>query len=327
MIIQKYGGTSLRNLNKESNVLKNIKACLAEGHRLVVVVSAIGRKGEPYATDTLIGLLEDINSNIAPKKKDLIMSCGEIISCTKLSHLLDSEDISSEALTGFQAGIFTDENFNSAEIKDIDISNIKNIMAHNQVVVVAGFQGATKENEITTLGRGGSDTTAVALGGYLGAERVDIFTDVPGVAITDPKLVPDARFIDHISYENMYHLASNGAKIIHPIAISMGAKFNIPIRITSTETNVSGTLISGINNENHIAGIAVAETEDKMIFTILINNMDVEVILKDLDKFLYDNKKDILNINVTKDQLSLSTIKENKSILAKDLYNLLIKYN
>ena len=243
MIVQKYGGTSLRDLNKESKVLYNIKKYIDKGHNLVVVVSAIGRKGEAYSTDALIDLLKDINSDIDPKKKDMIMACGEIISSVKLSHLLDSESIPSEALTGFQAGILTDGNFNSAEIIDIDISNIKNLMDKNQVVIVAGFQGANKNGQITTLGRGGSDTTAVALGGYLGADRVDIFTDVPGVAFADPKLVPDIEYIDYISYEDMYDLALDGAKIIHPKAVLIGAKFNIPIRITSTETDGKGTLI------------------------------------------------------------------------------------
>src|SRR5699024_9684785 len=137
--------------------------CIDEGNKLVVVVSAIGRKGEPYATDTLIELLESINSTINHKKKDLIMSCGEIISATILSHLLDTEGILCEVLTGFQAGIRTDNTFNSAEIIDIDTSTILNYMEDNKVIVVAGFQGATKDIEITTLGRGGSDTTAVAL--------------------------------------------------------------------------------------------------------------------------------------------------------------------
>lgn len=230
-------------MNNKSKVLINIKECIDEGNKLVVVVSAIGRKGEPYATDTLIGLLEDINSSIEPKNKDLIMSCGEIISSTFLAHLLATENIPSVALTGFQAGIITDTSFNSAKIVDIDVSTIMKYLENKKVVIVAGFQGATKDYEITTLGRGGSDTTAVALGGYLGAKRVDIFTDVPGVAHDDPKLVPDTKFIDNISYKDMYNLASNGAKIINPEAVLIGAKFNIPIRITSNETNEKGTLI------------------------------------------------------------------------------------
>ena len=172
------------------------------------------------------------------------MACGEIISCVKLSHLLDSVNIPSQALMGFQAGIVTDSNFNAAEILNIDTSDIKKHLDNNQVVIVAGFQGANINGEITTLGRGGSDTSAVALGGYLAANRVDIFTDVPGVALKDPKIFPDVEFIDYISYEEMYKLAINGAKIIHPQAVLMGAKFNIPIRITATEGDPKGTLIS-----------------------------------------------------------------------------------
>lgn len=248
MIVQKYGGTSLRNLNKDSKVLTNIRKYINEGHELVIVVSAIGRKGEPYATDSLIDLLKSINSRIDPKKKDLIMACGEIISCVKLSHLLDSVNIPSQALMGCQAGILTNSNFNGAEILNIDTSIIKKHLDNKEVVIVAGFQGANMDGQITTLGRGGSDTSAVALGGYLGAERVDIFTDVPGVALKDPKFFPDIDFIEYISYEEMYKLAINGAKIIHPEAVLLGEKFNIPIRITATEKDSKGTLISSASS-------------------------------------------------------------------------------
>lgn len=292
------------------------------------MVSAIGRKGDPYATDTLIELLEKINISVELKKKDLIMSCGEIISCTMLSHLLDSENISSVALTGYQAGILTDSNFNAAKIMDVDTSIIMKNLNDGKVVIVAGFQGMNCNNEITTLGRGGSDTTAVALGGYLGAKRVDIFTDVPGVAITDPNLVPDAKYIENISYESMYNLSSNGAKIIHPLAISMGAKFNVPIRITSTENNERGTLISDEDDTNNIVGIAVKEESNKKIFTILLNDIDINIILKDLDKFLNeDKKKNILEINLCKKKLTLVTREKNISHFAKDLYNFFLKYN
>ena len=292
------------------------------------MVSAIGRKGDPYATDTLIELLEKINISVELKKKDLIMSCGEIISCTMLSHLLDSENISSVALTGYQAGILTDSNFNAAKIMDVDTSIIMKNLNDGKVVIVAGFQGMNCNNEITTLGRGGSDTTAVALGGYLGAKRVDIFTDVPGVAITDPNLVPDAKYIENISYESMYNLSSNGAKIIHPLAISMGAKFNVPIRITSTENNERGTLISNEDDTNNIVGIAVKEESNKKIFTILLNDIDINIILKDLDKFLNeDKKKNILEINLCKKKLTLVTREKNISHFAKDLYNFFLKYN
>lgn len=231
----------------ESKVIANIKDCLDRGNKLVVVVSAIGRKGEPYATDSLIGLLEDINSDIDPEKKDLIMSCGEIISASILAHLLDRVNIPSVALTGFQAGILTDKNFNSAKIIDIDTSTIEGYLNNNKVVVIAGFQGITEDGQITTLGRGGSDTTAVALAAFLGAHRVDIFTDVPGVAFDDPKLVPDTKYIDYISYDNMYKLACKGAKVIDSNAVSIACKHNIPIRISSTETNERGTLIWDLN--------------------------------------------------------------------------------
>lgn len=186
--VLKFGGTSLRDIARNSDFLKRIKDTYEREKRLVVVVSAIGRMGEPYATDTLIYQLEKICKEIDPKKKDFIMSCGETISAAIVSHLLESEGLSSEPLMGFQAGILTDNTFTASKILQININKILSLLDEEKIVVVTGFQGITKEMEITTLGRGGSDTTAVALGAYLDADIVDIYTDVPGVALIDLEL-------------------------------------------------------------------------------------------------------------------------------------------
>jgi aspartate kinase len=321
IVIQKFGGTSLRNLNNQSEFLKHVKKEVEIGSKLVVVVSAMGRKGEPYATDTLINQLENISTSINPKKKDLIMSVGEIISAALVSHLLESEDLSSEALTGFQAGIITDDNFNSSRIIDINTDKIENYLNKNKIVVVAGFQGATENLEITTLGRGGSDTTAVALGGYLNAERVDIFTDVPGVAVTDPRLVPSARYIKKISYDDMYRLAINGATVIHPNAVLLGKQYNIPIRILSTFTDDHGTLISNDKNTLRIIGFGIKRQENSSIISFIFNDDYGYEIKEELDKFLILEKEHLINTEYFNDHAKIEVKNEAFSEVLQRLYS------
>lgn len=302
IIVQKFGGTSLRDANGLKFLLSHVKKCKDEGNDLVIVVSSMGRKGEPYATDTLINELEKVDSNIDPIKKDLIMSCGEIISCAIVSHLLDSNGMPSVALTGFQAGILTDNNFTSSDIINIDISIILKNLKAGKVVVVAGFQGITSNMEITTLGRGGSDITAVTLGGFLGAERVDIFTDVEGVAVVDPRIIPFAEYLEAISYSNMYNLASNGTNVIHPKAVLAAEKYNIPVHICGTFGDKKGTIISKYEKirENRIIGISlnkdnsVKQNIGKIsIFFTRNNNLKIK---KNINNFLSQNKSQISNV-------------------------------
>lgn len=305
IVVQKFGGTSLRNLSSQSEFLSLVKKEVQTGSKLVVVVSAMGRSGDPYATDTLINQLEKISTTINPKKKDLIMSVGETISSTLVSHILESEGLPSEALMGFQAGIVTDDNFNSSKIVDVNTDKIHGYLNENKIVVVAGFQGATENLEITTLGRGGSDTTAVALGGYLNAERVDIFTDVPGVAITDPRVVPNARYIKNISYDNMYRLAINGANVIHPNAVLLGKQYNIPIRILSTFIDEPGTLISNDKSNSKIIGFGIRKQEDTSVISLIFNDDYKDEIKKELYKFLIDEKEHLINIEYFNDKVTI----------------------
>ncbi|MBC8589201.1 aspartate kinase [Paratissierella segnis] len=255
IVIQKFGGTSLTNINRKSKFLNHIKKAISKGHRLVIVPSAIGRNGDPYATDTLIKQLENICAEIDPRKRDLIMSCGETISAAILSHLLEAEGYPAEPLMGFQAGILTDDNFNSSKILEINTDRIFKILSENKIAVVAGFQGITSNMDITTLGRGGSDISAVALGGFLKADRVDIFTDVPGVAMEDPRIVPTTKYIKEISYDDMYKMSLNGATVIHPEAVKLGKEFKIPIRILSSFEESCGTLISDNKGSKEIVDI------------------------------------------------------------------------
>ncbi|MFA9423218.1 MAG: aspartate kinase [Sedimentibacter sp.] len=305
IVIQKFGGTSLRNLSNQSEFLKLVKKEVQFGSKLVVVVSAMGRSGDPYATDTLINQLENLSPIINPSKKDLIMSVGETISAALVSHLLESEGLSSESLMGFQAGIITDDTFNSSKIININTNKINSYLNENKIVVVAGFQGATKDLEITTLGRGGSDTTAVALGGYLNAERVDIFTDVPGVAITDPRLVANAKYIKNISYDDMYRLAINGANVIHPNAVLLGKQYNIPIRILSTFMDDPGTLISNKKSNLRIIGFGIKNQETTSTISLIFNSDYTNAIKKELEKFLLDEKEHLINIKYFNDKASI----------------------
>lgn len=323
LFVQKYGGTSLRDLPSRKNLISHAKKCIEGGNKLVIVVSAMGRKGDPYATDTLIEELKKINNEIDPKKKDLIMSCGETISTSVIAHLLDTEGIPCEALMGFQAGILTDSNFNSSEIIDINVSKILKYIKTGKVVVVAGFQGSNINGEITTLGRGGSDTTAVTLGGYLKAERVDIFTDVPGVAIVDPNIVPNTKYIENISYDDMYNLADNGVKVIHPRAVLAGKKFNIPIKIRSTYLGYHGTLISHEESQypRKIIGIALQSGEDKGIISILFKKDYRIELQKKLKTYLVENATEILDVQWHDHKVCLLVDPNKVNFYGKKLYH------
>lgn len=249
------------------------------------------------------------------------MSVGETISAVLVSHLLENEGLPSEALTGFQAGIITDDTFNSSKIIEIDTNKIQRYLNENKIVVVAGFQGATENLEITTLGRGGSDTTAVALGGYLNAERVDIFTDVPGVAVTDPRLVPNARYIKKISYDDVYRLAINGATVIHPNAVLLGKQYNVPIRVLSTFANDPGTLISNDTSNLRIIGFGIKKQEENSITSFIFNSNYRDQIKKELDEFLSKEKDHPIDIEYFNDKVSIVVKNEMLAEFLQRLYS------
>lgn len=325
IVVQKFGGSSLRGLNNSSKILSRIRECIDDGDDPVVVVSAIGRRGDPYATDTLIEQLEQISGRIDPKKKDLMMSCGETISAALVSHLLEVNNMPAEPLTGFQAGILTDNNFNSAEIIDIDTSNIKKLIGEGKIAVVTGFQGITRDGEITTLGRGGSDITAISLGGYLNAKRVDIFTDVPGVALIDPNIVPYTDYIKSISYDDMYELASNGAKVLHPKSVEIAKKFNIMVRVTSTFEKVPGTLVTNEYSRERIIGIAVVN--DRLYYTFKIyycKEYKISV-LENIKAFLQKNYKNILGVKFNNHCITIRTNTKDVFAFSRKLYDALIR--
>ena len=189
----------------------------------------MGRRGQPYATDTLIGLIGENGSILEKRDWDLLLHCGEIISATTLASMLNSRQIPATVLTGGQAGIVTNDDFGNAQIQKLEPQRIKQELLKNKVVVVTGFQGRTIDWDVTTLGRGGSDTTATALGVALKAERVDIFTDVSGVMTADPRIVEDAQQLDLVTYTEIANMAYQGAKVIHPRAVELAMQGNIPI--------------------------------------------------------------------------------------------------
>jgi aspartate kinase len=242
-LVLKFGGTSVRDAAAREAALRRVRSRAAGGHPLVVVVSAMGRKGEPYATDTLIGLLTAAGEPVALRELDLAMSAGELLAAALFAHQLSLAGLPAQAYTGPQAGVLTDGRAGEAEILGVAPERIAACLAAGRIAVVAGFQGADREGEIRTLGRGGSDTSAVALGAALGAAEVEIYTDVPGVADADPRRVPEARFLAELGVAAMLAMAEEGSKVVHPRAIRAALPTATPLRVLSTFDEGEGTLV------------------------------------------------------------------------------------
>jgi len=249
IIIQKFGGTSVATNSSRSLIVNKILQAKEKGFLPVVVVSAMGRKGESYATDTLIELVKRENPEVKERELDQIMCCGEMISAVVMAAALQANGLDAVMLTGGQAGIITDSNFNSARIRDVNTENIFNLLTKDKVPVVCGFQGVNSDGDFTTLGRGGSDTTASALGVALGAEMIEIYTDVDGIMTADPRLVSNAKILDKINYSEICQIAHQGAKVIHPRAVEIAMQKNIPMMIKSTFSEAEGTLIGNFTDE------------------------------------------------------------------------------
>lgn len=243
-IVQKFGGTSVATPEMRAKVVEKIIAAREEGYTPVVVVSAIGRSGDPYATDTLINFARQTYREVSAREMDMLMSCGEIISGVIMAATLQKAGHPAVFLTGAQAGIITDDNYNEARILKVKPENILRQAREGKIVVVAGFQGITEEGEITTLGRGGSDTTAAALGVALNAAYVDIYTDVEGIMTADPRIVGEAQALEKVTYDEICQLAHEGAKVVHPRAVEIVMQRNIPLRVRSTFSDTPGTLVT-----------------------------------------------------------------------------------
>jgi aspartate kinase len=240
LVVQKYGGTSVANAERIKNVARRIAQARDKGDQVVVVVSAMGD-----TTDELIELAHQVSKQPSERELDVLLSTGEIVSSTLLAMALRDMGYDAISLSGAQAGIQTDSAYSRARILKIESQRVVKELEKGNIVIVAGFQGITGDMDITTLGRGGSDTTAVALAASLGAEVCQIYTDVDGVYTADPRLIPEARRLSEISYEEMLELATYGAKVMHPRAVELGELFNIPILVASSFTQNPGTLIHG----------------------------------------------------------------------------------
>ncbi|MCL6446642.1 MAG: aspartate kinase [Armatimonadetes bacterium] len=243
-IVQKFGGTSVATPELRERVAGKIIAAKEEGYTPVVVVSAIGRAGDPYATDTLINFARQAHRDLSAREMDLLMSCGEIISGVVMAAVLQKAGHPAVFLTGAQAGIITDGSYNEARILKVKPENILKQAKEGKIVIVAGFQGVTEDGEITTLGRGGSDTTAAALGVALNAAYVDIYTDVEGIMTADPRIVDGAQALEKVTYDEICQLAHEGAKVVHPRAVEIVMQRNIPLRVRSTFSDTPGTLVT-----------------------------------------------------------------------------------
>ncbi len=257
IVVQKFGGTSVSSENNRILVTKKIKKAIKDGYKPVVVVSAMGRKGSPYATDTLLSLVSEEFKINNKRALDLLLSCGETLSTVVMCNDLLREGVEAVPLMGGEAGIRTDNNFNNASILDVNPKNVLKALEQGKVPVVAGFQGISEEGSITTIGRGGSDVTGAILGAALKAKEVQIYTDVDGIMTADPRIVSKASLIESISYDEVFQFADQGAKVIHPRAVEISRKYNIPLVIKNTLSDCEGTTISsyGEDNERIITGI------------------------------------------------------------------------
>lgn len=262
LIIQKYGGTSVGNIDRIKHIARKVIRWVNEGHQLVVVVSAMS--GE---TDRLTALAQEIDSQITGRELDVLLSTGEQVTIALLSMALQAYGYPAISYTGAQVHILTDGAHNKARIRDIDSTRVKHDLSAGKVVVVAGFQGVDEHGNITTLGRGGSDTTAVALAAALNADECQIYTDVDGVYTTDPRVVPAARRLEKITFEEMLEMASLGSKVLQIRAVEFAGKYNVPLRVLSSFDEGVGTLISFENEaveQALISGIAFNRDEAQL---------------------------------------------------------------
>ena len=296
LVVQKYGGTSVGDIDKIKNVAKRVAKTKDAGHKVVVVVSAMA--GE---TDRLIGLAQQLAEIPDEREMDLLLSSGERVSAALLAIALKAMGYKARSFTGRQAGFITDEAHTKARIKRIEAKNILDALDRDEIAVVAGFQGVSElSHDVTTLGRGGSDTTAVALAAALNADVCEIYTDVAGVFTADPRIVPEARKIDRICFEEMLEMASAGAKVLQVRSVEIGMKYGIPIHVRSTFSEEEGTmvvpftkemeevLVSAVTYDKNQARVTVIDVPDRpgiaaAIFRPIADaNINVDVIVQNV---------------------------------------------
>ncbi|WP_216828867.1 aspartate kinase [Alkalihalobacterium elongatum] len=293
IIVQKYGGTSVGSVEKIEHVAGRVAKTVEQGHQVVVVVSAMGK-----TTDQLVKLATEISDKPSKREMDMLLTTGEQVTISLLAMALQKRGLGATSFTGWQAGIVTEDSHSNARILDIQTDRIVAQLSLGNVVIVAGFQGVSQAGEITTLGRGGSDTTAVALAAALNAERCDIYTDVTGVYTTDPRFIKEARKLHSISYDEMLEMANLGAGVLHPRAVEFAKNYQVKLMVASSMVEEVGTLIEeevsmeqnlvvrGIAFENDITKITVAGLPNEIetlsnVFTLLSEHgINVDIIIQ-----------------------------------------------
>lgn len=302
LMVKKFGGSSVANTECIFNVADIVTSAYKEGNQVVVVVSAQGD-----TTDDLIAKAAEINGRPSKREMDVLLSTGEMISMSLLAMAIQKMGYPVISLTGWQAGIETDINYSEARIREVTGERIRSELDRNRIVIVAGFQGINKQHDITTLGRGGSDTTAVSIAAVLGADLCQIYTDVDGVYTADPRLVREARKLDTITYDEMLELASLGAQVLHNRSVEMAKKYNVDLEVVSSLTRNPGTRVkegsmmekmnvSGVARDNDCARIAVINLPDEpgvafRVFALLAKyKINVDIILQSVGQ---DRRKSI----------------------------------
>lgn len=326
IIVQKFGGTSVASVERILNVASCVKEEIDRGNNVVVVVSAMGK-----STDTLVGLAKEISTQPNKREMDMLLSTGEQVTIALLSMALNQQGLDAVSFTGWQAGIMTEPVHGNARISNIKTAAIETQLEAGKVVIVAGFQGITEDGEITTLGRGGSDTTAVALAAALKADKCDIYTDVTGVFTTDPRYVKSARKLLSVSYDEMLELANLGAGVLHPRAVEFAKNYQVRLEVRSSMEKIEGTIIEGeaameqnlvvrgVAFEDEITkvtvlGLANSLTSLSTIFTTLAeNHLNVDIIIQSTTEGGSAN----LSFSIHTDDLleTLNVLEDNKSVL------------
>ena len=325
LIVKKFGGTSVADKDRIYNVARRCIEDYREGHDVVVVLSAMGD-----TTDDLISLAKTINPEPKKRELDMLMTTGEQVSVALMAMAMDAMHVPAVSLNAFQVKMNSTSRYGNARFKSIDTKRIRHELDSRKIVIVTGFQGVNKYEDITTLGRGGSDTTAVALAAVLHADKCEIYTDVDGVYTADPRVVKDARKLDAITYDEMLELATLGAKVLHNRSVEMAKKYGVELVVRSSLNRSEGTiikekvkmekmLITGVAADKNTARISVIGVEDKpgiafRIFnTLAANNINVDIILQSVGR---EGTKDI-SFTVAEDELkrALEVLEEHKEAL------------
>lgn len=332
VIVQKFGGTSVADTERMKSVAKTVIKEKEAGNDVVVVVSAMG-----HTTDGLLKMASDINSEPSSRELDMLLSTGEGVSIALLTMAIQAQGYEAVSMNAFQVGILTEKKHSKARIMEIKTEKLQKNIIEGKIVVVAGFQGVTEDGEITTLGRGGSDTSAVAIAAALDADRCDIYTDVEGVYTTDPRMVPNASKLKEVSYDEMLELAHVGANVLHPRSVETAKQFNVPIRVRSSFNACDeGTLIRGIEEMEIckiVTGVAldlsklrivVGDVPDepgvaaKLFCTLARENISVDMIIQSYAR-LHNNTNDIaFTINRSDLNKAMAVMDEIKDSIKSD---------